>query len=295
MKKIGKPTNSIDYIQLGPVVPFSFNINLLHAGYEKCEPFHYAGPCYKKAYLIHLVLDGKGKFRCNDKEYVLGKGDVFLITPTDYIYYEADEDEPWEYRWIKYEGSSVKYLFENGGINKEVYSISDQEQYQKFLYFFEEILNLLKKEVAPYLSATGLFYVFLGWFIESFGAKQQSNDKISFYKIQNYINNHFTEDIDMDQIAKFSNYDRSHIYKLFMKNIGCSPKEYISTLRLNLACEMLHETDYLINDIALKTGYKSYISFINAFKKKYGILPTQYRKSLEQNAKENRHEKQKKQ
>ena len=68
-----------------------------------------------------------------------------------------------------------------------------------------------------------------------------------------------------------------------MQNIKCSPKQYIDTLRLDLACELLNETNYTVNEIAIKVGYKSYISFVNSFKKKYGILPTVYRMNEKRN------------
>ena len=87
----------------------------------------------------------------------------------------------------------------------------------------------------------------------------------------------------MAMLESVSNYNRSHIYKIFMQNAKCSPKQYIDTLRLDLACEMLNETGYSINEIALRVGYKNYISFVNAFKKKYNTLPTAYRTNEKRN------------
>ncbi len=287
MSHRGMARNSDSFVQLGPIVPFSFSINVLYTGYEKCDPLHFAGPCYKKAYLLHIVLGGKGVFCCNGREYLLQKGDMFLVSPTDYIFYQADEKDPWEYRWIKFDGNSLKYLFENAGVNKQVFTVRDEEQFEKTVKYFEEVFELMRDEIAPYLRATGMFYLLLGWFLKNFGeARQIPEDRMSFVKILNYVNHHFVEDINMDVIADISNYNRSHIYKLFMKNMGCSPKEYINTLRLDLACEMLHETGYAINEVSAKAGFKNYISFVNAFKKKYGVLPTQYRKNEEQNNKE---------
>ena len=282
MERRGRSENSDSFEQVGPVVPFSFNINVLFTGHEQCDRLHFAGPCYKKTYLLHIVESGKGMFRCNGKEYRLKKGDMFLITPTDYIFYQADDEEPWEYRWIKFSGSSLQYLFENAGITKSVFSIESEEQFNEAETLFKNIFDYMHDEISPYLRATGAFYVLLGWFLNSFGeVRTASADRMGFVKILNYLNSHFTEDINMDTIAEFSNYNRSHIYKLFIKNMGCSPKEYISTLRLNLACEMLRETNYSVNEVSIRTGFNSYVSFVNAFKKKYGILPTQFRKNEE--------------
>lgn len=279
MKRRGVSENSDSYVQVGPLVPFSFSINVLCTGYEQCDSLHFAGPCYKQSYMLHVVLGGKGIFRCNGKEWKLKKGDMFLITPTDYIYYQADDLDPWEYRWIKFDGSSLKYLLENAGIGEHVFSIKNKELYHEIVRCFKSVYDYMEDEIAPYLRATGVFYYLFGTFLREFGeARTASPDRMSFVKILNYIGSHFTEDIDMDAISEISNYNRSHVYKLFMKNVGCSPKEYISTLRLDLACEMLRETEYSISEISLRTGFQSYVSFVSAFKKKYGILPTQFRK-----------------
>ncbi len=290
MERRGKAENSDSFEQRGSVVPFSYNINVLFTGHEQCDRLHFAGPCYKKAYLLHIVLGGKGMFRCNGKDFSLKKGDMFLITPTDYIYYQADDDDPWEYRWIKFNGSSLQYLFENAGITKSVYTIENERQFEEAETLFKSAFEYMHDEISPYLRATGVLYVLLGWFMNNFGeARTASADRMGFVKILNYLSSHFTEEVNMDTIAEFSNYNRSHIYKLFMKNMGCSPKEYITTLRLSLACEMLCETNYTVNEVSTRAGFNSYVSFVSAFKRKYGILPTQFRKNEEQRLGEGEH------
>ena len=276
--------NSTSFEQLGPAVPFSFSVNVLNTGKECCDALHYAGPCCKKVYLIHLVKNGKGKFRCNGEEFLLKKGDMFLIKPTDYVFYQADEKDPWEYVWVKFDGKSVNYLFENAGINKSVLSLKTEEDFIKMSNWFDSMFEYMQDSVAPYLRATGMFFLMFGWILKEFGQNcTVAEDRMSFTKMLNFINLHYTEDIDMAMLESASNYNRSHIYKIFMQNIKCSPKQYIDTLRLDLACELLNETNYTVNEIAIKVGYKSYISFVNSFKKKYGILPTVYRMNEKRN------------
>ncbi|MDR2201577.1 MAG: AraC family transcriptional regulator [Clostridiales bacterium] len=276
---IGSFENSEVYLQRGPRIPFSFDINVLFSGYEKCDPLHFAGPCYKAAYLFHIVLDGKGTLKVNNAVYNLKKHDMFLISPSDYVFYQADEDDPWEYKWIKFDGASVKFLLENAGLTgQSVFSCVSDEQWDVINGYMDRTLEYMVDEVAHYVRATGMFYVAFGWFLNEFGEdRKQTPDKMSFIKIINFITENFTKSLDMDTIARRTNYNRSHIYRLFMKNMNCSPKVYIDNLRLSLACEMLHETQYQIRDIVYKVGFKNYISFITAFKKKYGVLPTDYR------------------
>ena len=102
---------------------------------------------------------------------------------------------------------------------------------------------------------------------------------MSFMKLVNYINMHYTENISMDKLESIAHYSRSHTYKLFMRHLGCSPKEYVNSLRLRKSCELLLETKLSAKEVGEKVGYNSYVGFIKAFKKKYNILPSDYRSS----------------
>ena len=104
MKYISSMENSESFRQLGPQIAYSYDVNLLNVGYEKCDPLHYVGPLKKLVYLLHVVLDGKGQFRVNGTTYNLKRGDIFLINPDDMIYYQADRNEHWEYRWGRVNG-----------------------------------------------------------------------------------------------------------------------------------------------------------------------------------------------
>lgn len=271
--------NSEFYIQKGPMIPYMFDINILYSGREKCDPLHYAGPCCKGAYLLHVILDGKGIYKCNGKEYSLKKGQMFMILPQDNIFYQADKDDPWEYVWVRFEGNYFEFLLSNTSINQRTFTLSD-EQFKYASGIFSTLLDSMDDDLAPYLRATGHFYVFLGWFLNQFGKKiYVSEGKMSFMKLVNYINMHYTENISMDKLESIAHYSRSHTYKLFMRHLGCSPKEYVNSLRLRKSCELLLETKLSAKEVGEKVGYNSYVGFIKAFKKKYNILPSDYRSS----------------
>lgn len=273
--------NSESYVQKGPMIPYVFDINILYSGREKCDPLHYAGPCCKGAYLIHVILSGKGIYRCNGKEYSLKKGQMFIILPQDNIFYQADKDDPWEYVWVRFEGSYFGYLLSNASINQRTFTLSD-EQLDYAMSNFATLFDSLDDDLAPYLRATGYFYEFLGWFVNQFGQKICVGEgKMSFMKLVSYINTHYTDNINMEKLESIAHYSRSHTYKLFMRYLGCSPKEYINTLRLRKACELLYETKLSAREVGEKVGYKSHVGFVKAFKKNYDILPSDYRKIID--------------
>ena len=83
-------------------------LHVVFCGMEECPSNYYYGPSVRTHYLIHYCLSGKGKYHVNGKIYEIGKGDAFLIMPNVITYYQADNDNPWTYVWIGFDGTKAK-------------------------------------------------------------------------------------------------------------------------------------------------------------------------------------------
>lgn len=97
-------------------------------------------------------------------------------------------------------------------------------------------------------------------------------------EIQRYIEEHFTEEIAIPDLAAryfFNPYYLSHCFK---EQVGFSPKQYILRIRLSYAKELLETTSLQINQIAYQSGFGDANNFIRAFKAAFGVSPNQYRK-----------------
>jgi len=95
----------------------------------------------------------------------------------------------------------------------------------------------------------------------------------------NYIENHLTEQIDYDAVAKESFSSPFHFQRVFSILCGYTLGEYIRNRRLSLAgAELVTGKDRII-DIAAKYGYDSPDSFAKAFQRFHGITPSQARGS----------------
>lgn len=95
----------------------------------------------------------------------------------------------------------------------------------------------------------------------------------------NYIEDHITEELDYEEIAKESFSPSFHFQRVFSILCGYTLGEYIRNRRLSLAGAELASSRDKVIDIAYKYGYDSPESFAKAFQKFHGITPSQARGS----------------
>ena len=97
----------------------------------------------------------------------------------------------------------------------------------------------------------------------------------SLQKAIDYVEEHITEKIDYEAVAKEALSSVFHFQRVFGIMCGMTLGDYIRMRRLTLAAQELMDTDAKIIDIALKYGYDTPESFTRAFSKFHGFTPTE--------------------
>lgn len=93
-----------------------------------------------------------------------------------------------------------------------------------------------------------------------------------------YIHKHYEENINRNMLAKKVGFSPEYIGKIFKRKTGMGINEYINTIRIEKARNLLETTDYKIIDIALMVGYDNMPYFSSVFKKYVGVSPAEYKK-----------------
>lgn len=93
-----------------------------------------------------------------------------------------------------------------------------------------------------------------------------------------YIEEHITEKIDYQQLAKLANCSEYHFQKMFFYMTDMPLSEYIRRRRMSLAAVDLQDKQAKVIDIALKYGYDSPTAFNRAFQSVHGIAPSKAKK-----------------
>lgn len=107
---------------------------------------------------------------------------------------------------------------------------------------------------------------------ESDTERQYITDKILAYIEQNY-----EKDVSLDTLSRQLNYSITYLSRLIKKNCGKNFTELLLECRINRAKELLKTSGQKINQIAKNVGYGDFSYFIQIFKKKTGVTPSEYR------------------
>ena len=248
------------------------------SGYERCDPFHCWGPDKKQYHVFHYVLSGRGKLYIDDKCYECGAGDLFYLSPNVVSYYEADGGDPWEYKWVGFNGMRAEALVTNTRFSDDdpIVRGADGPAVEALL---DNVFVSFKSDKTPNLLSVGHLYLFLAWLTQNYPARRMSEEDVNeqrFFNMLRFIQLKYTTKIKVSDMAAALGYDRTYIYKMFMKYLRMSPSDYIEGLKLKLACELMRSKKFTLTEIAGKVGYDNYNWIFTVFKRSCGMSPQEY-------------------
>ena len=129
----------------------------------------------------------------------------------------------------------------------------------------------------------GYLYLFIAELMkEAMEASPRVSSSSSQYVINaiKYIQFNYSHDISIDDIAKAVGVSRSHLYRVFMSNVGQSPIDYLTNYRISEACYLLKNSELSIAEIAVSVGFFDQFYFSRVFKKNKGVPPSRYLSTL---------------
>ena len=258
-------------------------LSIFNCGHEYCQPGHTWGPGVRDHYLIHLVVAGRGVYQVNGSSYTLQEGDLFLAKPNQLITYAADETDPWEYYWVGFNGACANKLVQQTPFSdtQPVHRCKDPQAVRESLY------NIyLSRGPEPQCEAlmTGYLYIFMAHLMqEAREAMPNVGSSSSQYVLAaiKYIQFNYSHDISVDDIAKAVGVSRSHLYRVFMSNVGQSPIDYLTHYRISEACSLLKNSTLSIAEIAVSVGFFDQFYFSRVFKKVKKVPPSKYLAALD--------------
>ena len=94
--------------------------------------------------------------------------------------------------------------------------------------------------------------------------------------MQDYITEHISEEITIDDLARCSSFSPGYARKLFLKHLGMTPAVYIRRLKLSKSALRLRDEKISVLDVAMDMGFGSVDGYQRAFRREFGCNPKEY-------------------
>ncbi|MBQ8827606.1 MAG: AraC family transcriptional regulator [Clostridia bacterium] len=234
--------------------------NPVQFGFENCEKSHYFGPAVRTHWLIHYVVSGNGYFRIQDRDYILKSGEMFVIPPFVETYYEADDQNPWEYIWVGFTYNGDLPL-----------NIDDTVNCPEALRIFEDMKLCAQKG-----NGRTEFLCAKIWELFSLLLDRRKSNTDYVDRALSSIHAEYMNGITVQDIAARLNLDRTYFYAIFKKKTGVSPSQYITNYRMEQALDLMFNKGKNITVTANSVGYTDIYTFSKVFKRHFGSSPRKY-------------------
>ncbi|MBQ4509460.1 MAG: helix-turn-helix transcriptional regulator [Clostridia bacterium] len=224
-------------------------------------------------YLIYVLADEVQVLRQGEWQRLI-PGSVIVIPPnTPYKCKCATASA--SFLWVHFTGSGVEQILDRYKIElfPSIYKTSATNNISsRFQKLFEGFARNDSYRVYDLSALLDRLLIEISRAVE-----KNKAERISLSRSIRYLNENYTTQIKIPDLAKMENICMTSYNKAFKKQMGMSPTKYIIRLRTNNAKELLCTTNMTIQKIGAICGYDDVNFFRKTFKKEIGISPLEYR------------------
>lgn len=208
----------------------------------------------------------------------LGPGDAVYLPAGAVVAQQPAANGLWDWFWVSLDGPLVQHWATAFGWNAETMPLhlgSDPVVSAFFEEMFDEdphytvgiaLINTIAYQLLLYLGKRGA----------TTGVGQVPANKSTTEDIITFLGRHLHEPLTLPDIADHFCLSCSQIHKRIMRDIGMSPKQYLTYLRVNRAKSLLLSNPNAA-DVARLVGFTDPNYFYRVFKQLTGLTPTEYR------------------
>lgn len=225
-------------------------------------------------YELIYFQDGNATHVIEDRKYKLRKGDLILVRPFEYHFIQIDASSRYERYDILFDASRHKIdgltLLPDG---VDVINIEDnklaQDIFHKCDLYYQNCDEALFSKALYHLLSE--LFINIHLFSHSFSGKTEAFSPLISKGLQ-YINERLCEIEDISEITSQLYISDSYFFRLFKKELHCTPKRYICEKRLLMAHKFLSSGEKPA-DIYEKCGFKDYSTFYRNYIAFFGHSP----------------------
>ena len=235
-------------------------------------------PLGRKDYQLLYVMRGKSHFEIDGQWHTVEEGHIVIYFPDEpqHYYYELC-DSPDIY-WLHFTGSRAEEILSRLSLlEPRIFPVQIKDIYKSL---FDRIIQEFQLKRINYGDiADTCFYELLLTMSRSVsetdGKLSEQNEQVQ--QAVQLFHNRFQENFSLADYARQCGMSVCWFTRIFHRQMGVSPRQYLTDVRINKAKELLTSSSYNIGEISAVVGYENPLYFSRLFKKHTGFSPSEYR------------------
>lgn len=252
------------------------DLNMYYCGKRINTYNHSYGPAVRDHFLLVYIKDGKGNLETRNKIFELTSKSLLVMFPDNKIFYQVAEKTPWTIYWLGLYGRLTYSYLDALGVTPEkpILNIDNTKE-------IESIMEIIFKksasnDLSDKIDCISLLHRFFAELAENLQIVQHKNDYIE--QAINFIKYNYERGISVSDISSNLKLDRSYFTKIFKKETGIAPSQWLSDIRIKKACDLLKNTNLTVNEVAYSVGIFDQFYFSRLFKASTGHTPSSFKK-----------------
>lgn len=154
---------------------------------------------------------------------------------------------------------------------------SDPTTYDNNPTLMQNLIKNRQRAFCDKVESRGIVFQLLSRFFKQGQSKIEMEDN-RIAKTVLYIRKHLNEAIELEKLAEISCLSKDHFIRLFKKELGTTPLQYINQKKIEKAQLLLITEELAVKEIAFQLAFDDYSYFSRLLKKTTGVTPQEYRR-----------------
>lgn len=234
---------------------------------------------------IFAVCSGELEFYIDNRLWHLTEGEFLIVNPNEV--HSVDSPLPNETIVLQIPLEMFEDYFTGEQFIRFTHEPGKRDE--RFMELMRELYQVYEEKACGYdMKMMSIFYDILYYLVRDYRLTETGQDSVRKNKtldrlsrITSYMKENYRNNLSLENVAGEFGYSPTYLSRMFQKYAGITFKDHVQNIRLEHAAKDIENGGYSITEAAIRNGFSGSKALARAFRKKYGILPSEYRAEIE--------------